>query len=267
MYEQQLQLAGLTPDQATVYEILLKGGHSPARKIAQNSPYKRTLVYKILDDLQKLGLVARKDEVGKVSVFEPAHPLKLKELAEKKEEQARNAQTALDGIIGNLISDFNLISGRPGVKFYEGLEGAKKVLADSLAASTEIYSYIDNEAVDKYYPGINEEYVKQRKKLHIKKKMLMVDSEHTRKHEKNTDSDTTEIRVIPSPVPFATVMQIYNDKVSYIAVSPDKNKLISIIIQQPEIAQMHKSLFEHQWTLAKPLFPSTPAGQSATAIV
>lgn len=265
MYENTLTLAGLSPDQAAIYEILLKIGPGTARKIAQNAPYKRTLVYKILGDLQKLGLVARRDEVGKVSIYEPAHPLKLKELAEKKEEQARNAQTALEGIFGQLTSDFNLISGKPGVRFFEGIEGAQKVLADSLTAS-EIYSYIDNEAVDKYYPRINEEYVKQREKLQIKKKMIMVDSAYTKEHEKKSENKTTEIRVIPSSFPFTTVMQIYNDKVSYIAISPDKNKLISIIIQQSDIALMHKSLFEHQWSLAKPLFPEdTPTSQTLVA--
>lgn len=261
MYEQTLTQTGLTAEQSLVYEMLLKLGPNPARKIAQNTPYKRTLVYKILEDLGKLGLVTRKDEVGKVSVFEPAHPLKLKDLAEKKEQQAKAAQTALEGILGQLTSDFNLISGRPGVRYFEGIEGAKKVLADSLNATSEILSYIDNEAVDRYYPKVNEEYVSMRKQRKIKKRMIMVDSEYTKKHEKPDDPAMTDIRVIASPTPFATVMQIYDNKVSYISISADANKLMAAIIEHPNIAQMHKTLFESLWAVAKPLFSALPAAK------
>src|SRR3989344_5551683 len=215
MYEQPLIQAGLSKEQASVYEALLKLGPSPARKIAQNSPYKRSLVYKILDELIAAGLATKKDEVGKVSVFDPAHPLKLKEFAEKKTEAARQAQTALDGILGQMASDFNLFSGKPGVQFYEGIEGVNKITADSLLARGIIYSYVDNEAVSKYVPKINDEYVKKRERLGIMKKMITVDGEYIRRKIKSYNPAVSEVRVIPNTFPFVSVMQIYGNKVSY----------------------------------------------------
>src|SRR3989344_3806878 len=128
MFEQQLEQSGLTKNQAVVYEALLKTGATPARTLLAAIPLKRGLAYKVLDELAGLDLVSKKDEPGKVAIFEPAHPSKLKEIAETKEKQAQNTQVALDGILGQLSSDFNLSAGKPGVRFYEGVEGVKKVL-------------------------------------------------------------------------------------------------------------------------------------------
>ncbi len=251
MYETTLTLAGLSPDQASIYEILLKNGPLTARKLGLLSPYKRGLVYKYLEDLQNKGLVVRHDEIGKVSVFEPAHPLKLKEIIEKQENQTKAASLALDGILGQLTSDFNLISGRPGVRFYEGKEGVIKVAEDSLHAKSEILSYIDNQAVNKFLGDYNKEYIKKRNKLALKKRMITLDSDFIRNRVKDFNLNTTDIRVIDAKYPFATVMQIYDNRVSYITLGD--NKMIGIIIEDSHIAQMHKTLFDYTWTTAKQL--------------
>jgi HTH-type transcriptional regulator, sugar sensing transcriptional regulator len=258
MYETTLTQAGLSQEQAQIYEILLKNGPSTARKIAQNSPYKRTLVYKILEDLGKIGLVTRQDEVGKVSIFSPSHPVKLKELAEKKQQQAKQAETALENILGTLVSNYNLFSGKPGVQFYEGVEGVNKITADSLTAKGVIYSYVDNEAVNKYVPKINEEYKKKREHLGIKKKMITVDGPYIREKVKTYNPAVSEVRVIPSTYPFVSVMQIYDNKISYLTL--DEKNMIGIIIDDPHLAKMHKTLFEYTWSVAMPLL----AGSSAT---
>ena len=250
-YLTSLAQAGLTYSQAQVYEILLKNGPLKAGKIHQKTDLKRGLIYKMLDELVALGLVKRNQTLGKVDVFEPEHPAKLKDLAEKQEAKAKTAQLVLDGVLGQMTSDFNLVSGLPGVQIYEGTDGAKKILADSLQATSEIYSYIDNEAVNKLYPEINKEYVSQRNKEGLKKKMITIDSPYIREHSKSFNRAMTAIRLINAPAPFATVMQIYDNKTSYISFQ-GKN-LISVLIDNPNIATMHKTLFETMWQTAKPL--------------
>lgn len=251
-YSPTLAQAGLDSEQAVIYEILLKDGRLPARKIYQKTPYKRGLIYKKLEELEKLGLVARHDALSQVSTFEPLHPQKLQALAENRLQQAKNAEAALLGIIDGLTSNFNLISGKPGVQVYEGLEGIKKVAEDSLTAKTEILSYIDNEAINRFLPDFNKEYVKKRDRLGIKKRMITLDSEYIRKRAKAFDPQISQVRLIPGQYPFATVMQIYDDKVSYLTL--DEKKMIGVLIQDPHITQMHRTLFEYTWTTAKPLF-------------
>lgn len=250
-YLQILTQAGLKGDQAIVYEVLLKNGPKKASQLGSLVTFKRSLSYKILNELVEMGLVVKKEEPRKVAVFEPAHPLKIKDWVQKQQEQFKNADLALSGFLPKLISEFNLTLGMPGIQIEEGLEGAQKVLADSLSARTEIYSYIDSEAVNKQYPEVNKQYIGQRNKTGIKKKMIMVDSQFVREHIKSFNKQTTAVRVISSPSPFTAIMQIYDSKCSYITLQ-GKN-IISVIFDNPNISRMHKTLFEVMWGSAKPL--------------
>jgi len=253
MYEQHLVQAGLSPEQAEIYEILAKNGQLSAGNINQKTPIKRGLVYKILEQLIGLDLIEKEEDPGKVAIFKAKHPLKLKDLAQKREQQAKDAQLALDGVLPSIISDFNLVSDKPGIQFYEGFTGIKTVADDSLTAKSEIYSYIDNEAVNKYTPKINEGYIEKRTKLGLKKKMITFDNDYIRKRADSFNRELTDIHLIATKIKsFSTVMQIYDNKVSYITL--DENKKIGIIIVDEHIAQMHKALFEYMWQSSLPLF-------------
>lgn len=61
-YEQPLQTAGLTRDQAALYEVLIKNGPLPASKAAQRAAISRTLSYKVLDELLEKKLVEKKEK-------------------------------------------------------------------------------------------------------------------------------------------------------------------------------------------------------------
>ncbi len=252
-YQQTLSQAGLTPDQAVIYELLLKNGALPAGKIHQKTPFKRGLVYKLLDQLLENGLVSKNDAPGKVAVFEPAHPLKLKELAEKKEEQAKNAQKALSGVLDSMTSEFNLAVGKPGVQFYEGIEGVKKVAYDNLTTKNPILAYVDMATINKDFNEINEKYVTIRKRLKIPKYNLVSQTPENLAILKNYNRDITDIKVIKNSgtMRFSSMMQIYDDKVSYITFNPER--LLGIIIQDSSIAELHRQIYLNTWEQALPL--------------
>jgi sugar-specific transcriptional regulator TrmB len=248
-YLASLSQAGLTYTQAKIYELLLKNGPLKAGKIHQKTDLKRGLVYKVLEELVDLGMVNKK-EPGKVAIFEAEHPAKLKDLAEKQEQKAKTAQLVLDGLLGQMISEFNLVSGRPGVQFFEGKEGIKRVLEDSLTSRTEIYSYADIDAINKYINDLNMDYVAKREKLKLKKKGIFLDTPETRRLLAGYHTDITESRVIKhSGTPFATVMQIYDNKISYITLT--RERMIGVIVEDPLIYHMHLYLFEYMWSTAE----------------
>ncbi|HMQ02015.1 MAG TPA: helix-turn-helix domain-containing protein [Candidatus Doudnabacteria bacterium] len=258
-YLQTLSQAGLTPDQAVIYEVLLKNGPLPAGKIHQKTPFKRGLVYKLLNQLEEMGIVAKQHRQGKVAIFEPAHPLKLKELAEKKEEQAKLAQGALSGILDQMTSEFNLVVGKPGVQFYEGLDGIKKVAFDNLSSTEPILAYVDMSTITNDFSDINDEYVKVRKRLNIQKLNLINQTPENLAILKNYNRNITDIRIIPNSqeMHFSSMMQIYNDKISYITL--DKTHMLGIIIQDQAIAELHRQLYLNMWDKSLPLddFPPT----------
>jgi sugar-specific transcriptional regulator TrmB len=247
-YEQQLTQIGLNKEQALVYESLLGIGLSPVRILAQNSGLKRSFAYKILDQLIAMGLAEKKEVDGKVTLYFPTHPSKLKEVIKKRSEEIQSAETSLNNIINKMISDFNLLSGKPNVQFFEGLEGIRKVLEDSLTSVETIDAYSDIESIEKYIPEINKDYVEKRRKFNIKKRGLILDTQKARELLQGYNPDITENRFIKcslTPSTTQTIMQIYDNKVSYITLG--ENFYIGMIIESPNIYQLQKYLFQTMW--------------------
>jgi len=254
MYNNILTQLGLSPSESIVYECLLKNGQSTAGEIIKKTPLKRGVAYNILNDLIKKNLVSEKKiKIGKgkekVAHFTPNHPEKLREYLEGEKSKFTKIENTLDANLPSLISDFNLVSGKPGVRFFEGIEGIKKVLEDSLSAKDIVYSYTDIEAIVKYADKINKEYVQKRDALGIKKRGIVIDSPFARKYLKNYHQQTTDTKFIDHELfPFHTVMQIYDGKISYLTLS--ETSKIAVIIEDKNIYQMHKSLFEFTWSKA-----------------
>lgn len=245
MYEQTLEKAGLNFDQAVVYEVLLKSGALPAGEISKKANLKRGLTYKVLDELEKLGLV-NKNTKGKVLRFEPAHPLKLKELAEQKEQSAKVAQEALGGIIANLTSDFNLISGKPGVRYYEGKEAVRVLGDDSLQSKTDILTYIDSELMDKYLAKENAAYIKERVARGLRKRIIAPNTPYNRALKERFTERFAAARLVDDFAgPFTTVTQIYDNSISYLTLHA--GTLIGVIVENAAISQMHRLIFEKLW--------------------
>lgn len=251
-FSQTLIQAGLNYGQASVYEALLKNGPLKASSIVSRTTYKREMIYKFLEELMSYGLVMKSEKTAKVAVFEPTHPNNLIAYIDQQEQKTRLAKDAVKGTLPLLVSQYNLSLDKPGIEYFEGEEGLDKIGADSLQAEGEILSYIDNAAVHKFIPDFNARYRKQRNNLQIKKRMLALDSEFIRSQkEKYLQYELTEIRLVSSATPFATVMQIYNNKVSYISL--DEKKLVCVLITDEHISKMHKTLFEALWAKATPL--------------
>lgn len=249
MEKELLISLGLTSDEATIYNVLLEGGFMPASTVAKRASLGRPLTYKILDDLIVKGVVEKKETSTKVALFAPIHPRELEKLLEKKKMDIDNTKKALDESIGQMISKYNLFIGKPNVQFFEGKEGVAKVLRDSLTSETEILTFADNEAMNKYYPELNKENIEARKKTKIKKRLISIDTPYIRELAKKDDPEITERRVIDSTEKFAVAVQIYENKVSYITLNPDR--AIGVIIEDKAIFEMQKIIFETLWGNAK----------------
>jgi sugar-specific transcriptional regulator TrmB len=245
-YRESLIQAGLSAHQATLYEVLVKNGSLPASKLGLKSGLSRPLAYKVLDELIAAGLTEKHDKPGAVAQFTAAHPLKLKEMADKRLSEAKNAELAITGTLEKLVSDFNLQSGKPGVRFFEGIGGIKAVMEDTLSSKSEICAYIDIESIEKYVPEYSREYSRARAKLGIKKRNISIDTPENRYALEGYFPEVTEERLIAWPTKsFNTTLQIYDGKVSYLNLREAHQ--IGIIIADPEIFEMQKALFEIMW--------------------
>lgn len=236
---------GLSDGEAAIYQNLLDHGDGSATALAERTGIKRTLIYHLIKGLEQHGLV-ESFEKNKITNFRPSPPNKLEDLFFQKKRELEAVSGSLAETLPALNSRYRLVTQRPAVSYFEGKEGIKKVLEDSLTASSEIYSYADVEAVMEEIPKINEAYVVKREKLKLKKKVIVLDTPAARKYLADYHQAVTDTRFLKfSAEPFKNVMQIYDGKISYVTLDP--KRIIGVIIDDAYLYAMHKYLFEYTW--------------------
>jgi sugar-specific transcriptional regulator TrmB len=251
--------AGLTADQATMYEALVASGPLPASKIARKSAISRTLGYKVLGELQTLGLVEKTDEPGKIALFTAAHPLTLKEIADKRLEQARDAKIALEGTLSRLISTFNTVSGSPGIRILEGVSGIAELYEDILNESQQLLlmrSYLDDTRPELASMVEHQIHEQVRTGIHTRA-LTPPETEPEEVWRKRDEALLVERRVLSKDT-FSIPSQIimYANKV---AITAYEGALITTIIENPAINKTFVTLFDCLWAFAAAPQPTTPA--------
>jgi sugar-specific transcriptional regulator TrmB len=240
-----LKNIGFSPEQIAIYKALIEYGKLPASIIASRSKVSRVITYKILGQFTDMGIAEKIDAPKSVAVFGPTDPENLRKLIERKENEISGFKNACETAIATLRPQYNLLNDKPGVVFYEGLEGMKKVLEDSLYTEGTIYTYIDVEAVLDHFKQINDDYVAKREKRGIAKKVLAADTVRSREYFGSHADAFTDMKLVgKEKIPFGCAMQIYDNKISYITIGKQEGSIIGVIIEDERIANMHRYFFE-----------------------
>lgn len=244
MHEALLQQIGLTDDQIILYETLLKTGPIKASKLTQKTPFKRVLIYKLLNDLVNLGLVEKDEESNNVILFKPTHPSALHCLIEKREEQLKNVKTVLASSMPALLSDFNLISGKPGISFFEGIEGLKKIYNNILETGENfllVRSSYEPVYKNEIVPIIDD-FIKKRVAKGMRVNALTPRDQEGRKTTQEEDAKMLYERTWVDPKAYNAPVEIdiYGNKIAILSFGKE---LIGVIVESPQIAQAMKQLF------------------------
>lgn len=249
MYEDTLTKLGLDPKEATVYEVLLRLGKAGMGKLARELPFKRANTYNIVADLAEKGLLTEKEERGR-KVFVAEDPGKLHDLLEAKQHELKHTHQTLEAVLPELKSLYSLALNKPGVRFYEGLEGIKRVLEDTLINNPEkkIDVFSDLAGYTRYLKDWNtRSYAPKRKRLGITERAIVPDTPEARSFLKGyAASALTEIIFVDAKeFPFTTEVGIYNNKVNFVTFS--ETTLIGVIIDNREIFRTFASIFALVW--------------------
>lgn len=242
--QQALVDLGLTANQSLAYIYLLENGAKQASIIARRTKIPRTLLYKVMEELEDMQLVFREDKPGSISTFLPSHPSKLASIVEKRrldfEQKTRNVNSVLTG----LTSSYNKNVGQPGVATFEGVEGIKALYSDAITSNKGknvkvIRSYLDNDTLGENF---------YKKYIHLQaEKGIFVEIISPKTVDKSLPPSIVSAmqKMIHMPdlrVPAA--IQIYDDKVSIIAF---EEPLIGTIIEKPAVAETMREIFNHLW--------------------
>ncbi|MFA6392240.1 MAG: helix-turn-helix domain-containing protein [Patescibacteria group bacterium] len=242
---------GLTDKEAVVYEALLTLGKAGMGELLKKIPYKRGNTYDLMRALIDKGLVTETMTKGKkVFVIEP--PERIKVLLDEREKTVQQQAKTLNANYESLNSLYRITMNKPGVRFYEGIEGIKLVLKDTIVNNTskQIKTFSDVAGYAKYLKVWNQSYYAPlRKKLGIIERVIIPDNAEALAHMRSYQAnEVTQILFIDHKnYPFATEINIYENKVSFVTFSDRAH--IGIIIDNMEIFQTFSSVFELCWSL------------------
>ncbi len=243
-----LEYLGLTKNEISVYIAILELGRGTVSEISRKAGINRTTGYHILDSLISKDLVRISGKEPKQE-YVAESPNNILKIPTKRFETAKEDIEKAEELVPQLHS-IHKVGNRPQIKFYEGIEGMKRVYEDTLTSTEEIRAYgnyDENYAVLKDYLF---EYMRRRaeKKIHLR--AIAPNTKFARERKANDTKEDREIALVsPERYSISPEIDVYDNKV---VISSWEEKL-GIIIESREIADAMKQIFELAWDRAKQL--------------
>lgn len=239
--------SGLSDDQTKIYLHLLEYGLSPAKIISTKTGIGRALTYKVLDQLVELELAEKREIIGKMAMFFPNHPSKIKDLAEKKKISYDEAISVLTKAMPQLSSSYNMLFGKPNVQFYEGLEGLRKVYDDILEIGQDILviSAPTGEGKENILHLVREQIEKQVAQNIKTKAITSHGSGATATPVSEDEKYLITRKMVPAEkLKIPAQIIIYGDKV---AITNFKETIITVLMESKYIKDTFSTIFEYMW--------------------
>lgn len=246
--EKTLIQFGLEGKRAAVYLSLLQVGRAPVQQVARAAGVKRTTAYSILKLLEEEGLVTRA-VVGKKQFFVAEDPSKMKSLLTAKEK-------ALDTVLPELRSLYNLLPAKPRVRFYEGIEGIKAIFEDTLVTRPkEILAYSSLDDLLNILGDYIKTYAARKAELGIPLRGIVMDTPVARRyipsHYRGVKPEAIpNVRFVPAEkFIFKNEINIYGNKLAIMSLKQEE--LVGVIIESQVIADTQRAIFELAWEAAE----------------
>ena len=238
MNYKKLQDAGLNENEAKIYLAVLELVQTSVSRIARKSGVKRTTVYFSLENLMQKGLISAIKKEGRTEYF-AEDPRNLERIAEEKKQR-------ISSFIPELLAFTNIIDKKPEIHYFEGEEGIKEVISDTLEYSEEICalyseSYIHNFEEDFFTKFYRPERVKRK----IPARVILPDNEEMRAVAAKNQEELRQSKFISSDLfKIKFQMMIYGkNKVDIISYE----EKFAFIIESQIIYDSFKSIFETLW--------------------
>lgn len=250
---EKLSRCGLNEVQAKVYLALFNAGASSVVELNRITGIPRTTLYRELDILIKAQLVHLNIEVyGKI--YEASEPENLKLLLMEKERQLSELEVGVDSLIEMLKSPTSNLPATQ-VKYYNGIDGSKQLIWNSLRAKNEIFGYsvfgrrglVGDKFSDEYIIEFNRRRLTDKvlvNKSDRKKVLAVLQGQHHLR--------INNVRLLDGKhSPIVGDTYIYNDV--YALNLWNDNEVIGVEIINSTLAEMQRALFQSLWNTSKPL--------------
>lgn len=238
----ELKKIGLSDKEAKVYVALLELGKASVQDIAKKAEVNRATTYLMIESLQARGL-AYKAQVGKRTHFAANSPEKLTHVLDAKRKKLEDEAEEIKDLLPELKALYADSPEKPKIRFYEGKEGIKEILNDTLESGVkeilEIYTsdYVRTVLKDEEKGAIMRRRVE--KGIRVRAIYTRSDGPHAE------PPPLSELRYVSGDrFPILSDIIVYGDRIALFAF---QGKQIGIIIENPALAKTFETIFELAW--------------------
>lgn len=234
---------GLSDRQQAIYLALLEVGAGSVATIAAQAKVERTGVYGALESLERLGLVA-KQRVGTKQQWIAQNPKQLESIL-------RQRQHTIKEVLPELQALWKTTDVRPRFQYFEGIDGMRTVLEDTLTTpNRELYGILSAEDL---FATVGQrwmdQYVKRRIKGKIHLRVMRSPQKEVGEQWPTSTQDHRELRYTPEGMVFSMTMYVYGNKVVLLSTRQEN---FGMIIESDEFATQQRFLFEALWQISRP---------------
>jgi len=244
-----LKEIGLTEGETKVYLTLTKLGQTKTGLLAKESGVSSSKVYKILDRLEKKGLVGHV-LIGKVKHYNATEPKRILDYIKEKENKLSKQKQDIEKMIPFLEMERRFSKKKTELTLYEGFNGITQLfmnMIDELKKGEEYYVITSDYSI--HPKGIKPWFQKfhvERAKRGIKVKLLAA---HNMKGKLvNATHTLSDIRYLPEELLTSFQVTIYKNKIFLIFLADTAQ---SIFIESEKVAESFKKYFNAFWKMAK----------------
>lgn len=238
--DQVLVQIGLQETEAKFYLAALELGQASVRDIAAKAGISRTNAYDVFSRLLEQGLVTQVGAAAnKIILIAAEPPDQLTELLDARRRK-------LDVLLPELRSMHNGASGKPRVRYYQGSEGIKLVLDDTLSARNKTLLGILSMRDLYEVPGRSwmDDLVRRRIEAGVFLRVVRSPVKDVPNVWPQSTADLREVRFASLDFVFTMTSYIYDNKVAIIS---SRRENFAMTIESEEFAMMQRNLFEVFW--------------------
>ncbi|HBL39658.1 TPA: hypothetical protein DDZ10_03240 [Candidatus Uhrbacteria bacterium] len=241
---QTLEYLGVGKNEADLYSTLLRYPASTVQELQTKTPFPRTMLYYVLNNLIAQGLVSSTKSSTKTT-YAAESPDRLYDLLAKREEEFAAQAKTLRELVPTLKQKHRLAGKRPDVRIFEGMDAYKKALEEILVAKPlEILAFGDPDLRQSSGIEARETFDGRRRAKKIVKKVLLPDSPKARNMlSVRQYDDYTQFRFTDED--FGVDLLLFDGKLLYTTYA-DREPM-TILIEDEALCTMQKQFFHERW--------------------
>ncbi len=238
--------------EAEIYLQSLSLGASSIQDLARSLKMNRITVHSAAEQLIEKGLLFESRK-GKKRLIAATEPEAFRAILQRKRNALRVAEQNLDYTIGLLAKLRPESASKPSIKFYEGLDGFKKMIEETLETAGEILIWQNvgrlTEFVETDYL---EDCVRRRSEKGIASRLIFPPGSFAERLQGKAEKYKAKIRLLPVDPLWSAGIFLWDSKVALLSLTAGKHTCT--ILENQDLAYFfRKIVFGTAWEKAKPI--------------